>query len=272
MAVEVTLLYPGGRHACYDNAGGWRQTPSSQSAPGDCRTHLLNYVLQSLGDMEIIEWVVHMDEHLGQLVSQMGIWFYALVLAIIFSETGLVVAPFLPGDSLLFAVGALAAAQPDDLNILLLLPLLIAAAIAGDAVNYSIGKWVGPQIFRCDTGWLLNKQHLLRAQEFYDRHGGKAIVLARFLPILRTFAPFVAGIGGMQYSRFWLYNVLGGVTWVGIFLLGGYSFGNHPVIKENFHFVILAILVISVMPIVWEWFKTYRQNRMPPAQNNVESD
>lgn len=211
--------------------------------------------------MEIIEWIVHMDEHLGQIVSQMGVWFYALMVAIIFSETGLVIAPFLPGDSLLFGIGALAAAQPEDLNIFVLLPLLIVAAIVGDAVNYSIGKWIGPQIFRRDTGWLMNKQHLLRAQEFYERYGAKAIVLARFLPILRTFAPFVAGIGGMHYRRFWFYNVAGGVAWVSLFLLGGYCFGNYSFVKRYFFLVMLAIVFISVIPIAWEWMRASRQSR-----------
>ncbi|MGN6135402.1 MAG: DedA family protein [Aureliella sp.] len=211
--------------------------------------------------MEIIEWIVHMDEHLGHFIAQMGGWFYALLALVIFCETGLVVTPFLPGDSLLFAVGALAASQSDDLSIAWLVPLLITAAVLGDAVNYSIGKWVGPQIFRRDTGWLLNKEHLLRAQRFYERYGAKAIVLARFLPILRTFAPFVAGIGGMQYRRFWIYNVVGGVAWVSLFLLGGYWFGNYPLVKRNFHFVIIAIIFISVLPIAWEWLRALRQRR-----------
>jgi membrane-associated protein len=205
--------------------------------------------------MELIRWILHLDEHLGQLVSEMGIWFYGIVAAIIFSETGLVIAPFLPGDSLLFAVGALAAQQPDDLQIGILVPLLIFAAVLGDAVNYAIGKWVGPQVFRKDTGWLMNKSHLLRAQAFYERYGAKAIVLARFLPILRTFAPFVAGIGGMQYRRFWIYNVVGGVLWVSLFLVGGYVFGGHPWVKGNFHVVILAIVFISVLPVAYEWIR-----------------
>jgi membrane-associated protein len=211
--------------------------------------------------MAIFEWILHLDEHLGELVSLLGPWFYAILFLIIFCETGLVIAPFLPGDSLLFAVGALAAAQPDDLSLQVLLPLLLVAAVVGDAVNYSIGKWVGPQIFRRDTGWLLNKQHLLRAQAFYDKHGGKAIVLARFLPILRTFAPFVAGIGGMQYRRFWLYNVSGGAVWISLFLVGGYAFGTHPLVKRNFHVVIVAIIVISVLPIFYEWYKAVREKR-----------
>jgi membrane-associated protein len=211
--------------------------------------------------MEIIDWILHLDKHLAEFAEQLGPWFYGLLFAIIFGETGLVIAPFLPGDSLLFAVGALAAAQPDSLSMAVLLPLLIVAAIIGDAVNYAIGKWVGPQIFRRDTGWLLNKNHLLRAQAFYDKHGAKAIVLARFLPILRTFAPFVAGIGGMQYRRFWVYNVVGGVLWVGLFLIGGYAFGTRPFVKDNFHIVILAIIGISVLPIAYEWFKAVRESK-----------
>ncbi|MFO1066539.1 MAG: DedA family protein [Pirellulales bacterium] len=213
-----------------------------------------------------MEWILHLDRHLGELISAMGPWFYVLVIGIIFAETGLVIAPFLPGDSLLFAVGALSAAQPDDLNIAVLVPVLVIAAIAGDAVNYAIGKWVGPQVFRRDTGLLLNKQHLLRAQAFYEKHGGKAIVLARFLPILRTFAPFVAGIGGMQYRKFWFYNVIGGTVWVTLFLMGGYAFGNVPVVKRNFHVVILAIIVISVLPVIYEWFKAYREDKRDAAE------
>jgi membrane-associated protein len=211
--------------------------------------------------MEIIDWILHLDEHLAAFAVQLGPWFYALLFAIIFGETGLVIAPFLPGDSLLFALGALAASQPDSLSIAVLVPLLTVAAIVGDAVNYAIGKWVGPQIFRKDTGWVMNKNHLLRAQAFYVKHGAKAIVLARFLPILRTFAPFVAGIGGMQYRRFWLYNVLGGVLWVSLFLIGGYAFGTRPLVKDNFHIVILAIIVISALPIAYEWLKAFREGK-----------
>ncbi len=210
--------------------------------------------------MEIIDWILHIDEHLGAVVAQLGFWFYALMAAIIFGETGLVITPFLPGDSLLFALGALSAAQPNDLSITVLMPLLIVSAIVGDAVNYAIGKWIGPQVFRRDTGWLLNKQHLVRAQQFYDKHGAKAIVLARFLPILRTFAPFVAGIGGMEYKRFWFYNVIGGIAWVSLFLIGGYCFGNLPVIKRNFEIVILAIIFISVLPVAWEWWNSRRSH------------
>lgn len=211
--------------------------------------------------MEIIEWILHLDKHLAEFADQLGPWFYGLLFAIIFGETGLVIAPFLPGDSLLFAVGALASSQPESLSLAVLLPLLIVAAIIGDATNYALGKWVGPQVFRKDTGWLLNKNHLLRAQAFYDKHGAKAIVLARFLPILRTFAPFVAGIGGMQYGRFWLYNVIGAIAWVSLFLIGGYAFGTSPIVKDRFPLVILAIVTISALPIAYEWLKAYRESR-----------
>ncbi len=209
--------------------------------------------------MEYLRWFLHLNEHLAELAQSLGGWFYGLVTAIVFCETGLVVTPFLPGDSLLFAVGALAADPQSGLNMPLLLGLLITAAILGDAVNYFIGKYVGPKVFRSESSWLLNKDHLLRAQAFYEKYGAKAIVLARFVPILRTFAPFVAGIGRMNYARFWIYNAFGGVAWVAIFLIGGYAFGNLPVVKRNFQLVVLAIIVISVMPIAIEWYKARRE-------------
>ena len=211
--------------------------------------------------MELLSWILHLDEHLAEVIGWMGTWFYALVFGIVFCETGLVITPFLPGDSLLFAVGALAASESSTIQIWLMLPLLIVAAVLGDAVNYAIGKWVGPQIFRKETGWLLNKSHLLRAQHFYEKHGGKAIIMARFLPIVRTFAPFVAGIGQMQYRRFWMFNVLGGVLWVSLFLIGGYLFGNVPIVKKNFPVVIVAIIFLSVLPIAFEWWKSYREKK-----------
>jgi membrane-associated protein len=215
-----------------------------------------------------LDWILHFDRHLNDILAAMGSSFTILLWLIIFAETGLVVAPFLPGDSLLFAVGAIAAQTDSPLRIEWLVPLLILAAIVGDAVNYAIGKWVGPKIFHRDTGWLLNKEHLLKAEAFYQKHGAKAIVLARFLPILRTFAPFVAGIGRMPYRRFWIYNVFGGVLWVTLFLVGGYLFGNVPVIKRNFHIVILAILVLSVLPLAWEWWATCRTDRQKDASGN----
>ena len=203
----------------------------------------------------ILDWILHLDHHLGEVIGWMGHWFYALMFGVVFCETGLVVTPFLPGDSLLFALGSLARTQPEHLNVWLLLPLLIVAAITGDAVNYALGKMIGPRIFYKDTGWLLNKSHLLRAQAFYTKHGGKALVLSRFLPIIRTVALFVAGIGQMKCCCFWLYNATGGVAWVTLFLLGGYWFSNFKVVQDNFSLVIVAIVFISVIPIAYEWYR-----------------
>jgi membrane-associated protein len=204
---------------------------------------------------ELLDWVLHLDHHLGEVIGWMGEWFYALMFGVVFCETGLVVTPFLPGDSLLFALGSLARTQPQHVSVWILWPLLTIAAIAGDAVNYAIGKALGPRVFYKDTGWLLNKAHLLRAQAFYVKHGGKAIVLARFLPIVRTFAPFVAGIGQMNYRRFWIYNAAGAVAWVTIFLLGGYLFSNFKVVQDNFSLVIVAIVFISAIPVAYEWYR-----------------
>jgi membrane-associated protein len=166
------------------------------------------------------------------------------------------VTPFLPGDSLLFALGAIAAVDGSPLNVWALFVLLAVAGILGDAVNYTAGKFVGPKVFTSETSWLLNRQHLVRTQHFYERHGGKTIILARFMPIIRTFAPFVAGIGTMSYSRFVSYNVIGAVAWVGSFLGMGFFFGNLPVVKSNFHLVLAAIIVLSVLPPVIEWYRT----------------
>lgn len=183
----------------------------------------------------------------------------ALLFGILFCETGLVVTPFLPGDSLLFAVGALAASEGSHISLPGVAVLLCAAAIAGDAVNYAIGFRVGPKVFTRETSRFLNKKHLLRAQHFYENHGGKTIILARFMPIVRTFAPFVGGIGRMGYVRFAMFNVVGAVSWVGAFLMGGYFFASLPTVKKNFHFVILAIIVISVLPVVIEYMRAMRE-------------
>src|SRR4051812_17882836 len=184
----------------------------------------------------------------------MGPWLYALLFAIIFCETGLVVTPFLPGDSLLFATGALCA-LPGGISIAAIAPLLLIAAVLGDATNYSIGRTVGPKVFTSQTSKLLNHQHLLRTQAFYDRYGGKTIIIARFIPIVRTFAPFVAGIGKMQYRRFFSFNVVGAVAWVGLLLPLGYAFANLPFVKKNFHIVIFAIIGISILPAVIEYLR-----------------
>jgi membrane-associated protein len=179
---------------------------------------------------------------------------------IILCETGLVVTPFLPGDSLLFAAGAMAALYPDDLNVVALLVLLSIAAVLGDTINYAIGRWLGPRAFTIDK-WFLKHEHLERTQRFYERHGGKTIVLARFVPIVRTFAPFVAGVGRMHYPQFLFYNVVGGLAWVLICTLAGYFFGNFPVVKENFELVVVGIVVVSVLPIAWEMWAARRRDR-----------
>jgi membrane-associated protein len=202
----------------------------------------------------LIDLILHLDVHLAELVAEYGMWVYALLFAIIFCETGLVITPFLPGDSLLFATGALSASG--ILNIAVVLPLLIAAAILGDAVNYSIGHYLGPKIFTAEDRsgfWdrALNRDHLNKAHRFFQKYGGKAIVLARFIPIVRTFVPFVAGAGSMSYSKFVIFNVAGALLWVGICTGAGYAFGNMPAVKNNFTAVVLGIIVISLLPIVW---------------------
>ncbi|MGV2336391.1 MAG UNVERIFIED_CONTAM: DedA family protein [Planctomycetaceae bacterium] len=212
--------------------------------------------------LQLLEVVRHLDEHLARLSAQMGGWLYTLLFAIVFAETGLVIFPFLPGDSLLFAVGALVAVEGSGLSLPLMTALLLVAAIGGDATNYFIGRAVGPRVFSKEDSWLLNKKHLLKAEAFYRRHGGKAIFLARFAPLLRTFAPFVAGIGRMNLVRFWFFNISGGICWVVGFLLAGYFFGNIPAVKRNFEFVILGIIVVSLLPVVVEW---YRSRKEPPA-------
>jgi membrane-associated protein len=196
-----------------------------------------------------IDVFLHVDRHLLEIASNYGLWVYALLFLIIFLETGVVVTPFLPGDSLLFAVGALAGAGVLDVGAIL--PLLTVAAVLGDNVNYWIGRSVGPRVFREHNRWLKH-EHLLRTQRFYARHGGKAVVMARFVPIVRTFAPFVAGIGRMRYPRFVAFDVGGGVLWVWGFGLLGYFFGNQPIVKENFGLAIIAVIAISLLPLVIE--------------------
>jgi membrane-associated protein len=204
---------------------------------------------------------LHLDTHLNQLAAQYGGWLYFILWLIIFCETGLVVMPILPGDSLLFAAGALASSDESGLNIVLLIVLLSIAAVLGDAVNYAIGHYLGPKVFKYEKSRFFNKEHLQRTQHFYRKYGSKTIVLARFVPIVRTFAPFVAGIGDMKYPKFFLYNLLGGVVWVGGFLLAGYLLGSSPFVKGSFHIIIGAILVISVMPMVIEYYLARRQRK-----------
>ena len=201
----------------------------------------------------LVDFAIHIDVHLNELILGYGLWTYAILFIIIFSETGLVVTPFLPGDSLLFAVGALAATGP--LNSLWLFLILSSAAILGNVANYWIGYMVGPNILQKKNVRFLNRTYLERTHRFYEKHGGKTIVIARFVPIIRTFAPFVAGIGFMTYARFMLYNVVAGMAWVGLFVFGGYYFGNLPGVKNNFTMVIVAIIVISTIPAVIEFFR-----------------
>ena len=207
----------------------------------------------------ILDIFLKLDEVLHGVLEAWGPWTYVLLFAIILCETGLVVMPFLPGDSLLFAAGAMAAIQPEHLNIALLLGLLSVAAIVGDTVGYHVGKATGPRIFTREDSLFFHKDHLLKAQAFYEKHGGKTIVLARFVPIVRTFAPFVAGVGKMNYSTFLFYNVVGGIAWVLICTLAGYFFGNMPVVKENFELVVVGIVVVSVLPLAWEMWSARRK-------------
>jgi membrane-associated protein len=200
-------------------------------------------------------------ETINQYASDMGPWLYIVLFAIIFAETGLVVTPFLPGDSLLFAVGAVAASPGSPVHIGLTAALLVVAAILGDAANYAIGYLVGPRIFSKEKSRLLNKKHLMRAHEFYEHYGAITIVLARFIPIIRTFAPFVAGIARMTYRKFFVYNVSGGTAWILLFLVAGWLFGGIPVVKNNFKYVIVAIIVISVIPGIVEFAREWGRRR-----------
>lgn len=212
--------------------------------------------------LQLVDIFIHLDEYLGEVIRNYGVWTYAFLFLIIFMETGLVVTPFLPGDSLIFAAGAFAALG--DLNIWFMFFLLSTAAILGDTVNYWIGHYIGPRAFSGEVPFL-KKEYLDRTHAFYEKHGGKTIILARFVPIIRTFAPFVAGIGAMSYGKFISYNFIGGIAWVAIFTFLGYFFGNLPVVQNNFSLVVIAIILISVMPAVYEVWKERRQPAKQPA-------
>ncbi len=202
---------------------------------------------------QLLDILLHLDRHLDTIIQQYGVWTYLILFLIIFCETGLVVTPILPGDSLLFAVGTFAARGALDLGLVLL--LLSVAAVGGDTVNYAIGYRVGPRIFRKEGVRFLNREYLDRTHRFYERHGAKTIVIARFVPIIRTFAPFVAGVGRMSYARFVTYNVAGGVGWIAALVLGGHLFGNIPVVRQNFTLVIFAIIALSILPGVIEFLR-----------------
>jgi membrane-associated protein len=217
--------------------------------------------------MELVHWlidvVLHLDRHLAEVIQAYGTWTYGLLFAIVFLETGLVVTPFLPGDSLLFAAGSFAALGALDISLLFV--LLSAAAVIGDTLNYAIGAYLGPKVFHFPKSRFFNPEHVRRTHVFYEKYGGKTIIIARFIPIIRTFAPFVAGIGAMSYPRFLAYNVVGGVLWVAVCLFAGFFFGNLPFVKKNFSLVILVIILISVMPALVEFMRHRAQARRAPA-------
>ncbi len=201
-------------------------------------------------------FVMHIDDHLHTIISTYGTWTYLVLFLIIFCETGLVVTPFLPGDSLLFAAGAFAARGSLDVGTLII--LLIAAAIAGDNSNYWIGRWLGPKLFKRESRFI-NRKYLDRTHRFYEKHGGKTVFLARFMPIIRTFAPFIAGVGAMNYRRFLTFSVSGGITWITLFTLAGYFFGTIPAVEKHFELVMLAIIAVSLMPAVIEFIRARRE-------------
>lgn len=215
---------------------------------------------------QIIDIFLHLDKHLHELASQYGVWATVLLIVIVFCETGLVVTPFLPGDSLLFAAGALAASGFFEVEVLLI--GLFIAAVLGDAVNYHIGKYIGPRVFQRENRWIKRK-YLERTQRFYEKYGGKTIIIARFVPIVRTFAPFLAGVGIMDYRRFFIFNVAGAFLWVFSFILAGYFFGNIPVVKNNFTLVILAIIVLSILPAVYETIRARREEKVLASTNGA---
>jgi membrane-associated protein len=219
--------------------------------------------------LDFVDLLLHVDEYLRDLVEMYGPWIYAILFAIVFAETGLVVTPFLPGDSLLFAAGALAATGALDVTVASV--VVLSAAIIGDAVNYAIGRSAGRQVVRraeSDPRWRrwINPAYVARAHEFFERHGGKAIVLARFMPIVRTFVPFVAGIGEMSYPTFAFYNVAGAVLWVGVCVGAGYAFGNVPVVRDNFSLVAIGIVIVSVLPMVVEFIRYRRTDSSTQAR------
>lgn len=213
--------------------------------------------------VQFADLFLHLDKHLGQLIQSYGGWTYLILFLIIFCETGLVVTPILPGDSLLFAIGTFCALG--YLDLWSVLGLLSVAAVLGDTVNYGIGHYIGPKVFHYKDSRIFRKEYLQKTHEFYEKYGGKTIIIARFVPIVRTFAPFVAGVGAMTYGKFILYNIAGGLLWIFSITLAGYFFGNIPVVKNNFTAVIMAIIVISVLPGFFEYFRHKREKRLPAA-------
>ncbi|GHT41644.1 membrane protein [Bacteroidia bacterium] len=209
----------------------------------------------------LIDFVLHIDVHLAELVTAYQLWVYAILFVIIFCETGLVVTPFLPGDSLLFVTGALCALPENPLNVFVMILLLIGAAVLGDACNYFVGKFFGEKLFSDPHSKIFKQSYLKKTHEFYEKHGGKTIILARFVPIVRTFAPFVGGMGRMSYTRFFSFNVIGGISWVVLFIVAGYFVGTQPIVQRNLHIVIVGIIFVSCLPAVFEVWRAKRQSR-----------
>ncbi|MGV3522632.1 MAG: DedA family protein [Candidatus Sericytochromatia bacterium] len=229
-------------------------------------------IFSQLADLlkQALSLFLHLDDHLKMVIETYGTWTYLLLFVIIFCETGLVVTPFLPGDSLLFAAGTFAALG--SLNLALILFLLAVAAVLGDALNYWIGYHLGPRVFRQEEGLFFKKAYLDKTQAFYDKYGGKTIILARFVPIVRTFAPFVAGIGRMPYRIFFLYNILGGLLWVGVCTLAGFLFGNIPIVQKNFELAIIGIILVSILPMALEFLKHRTERKRAEAQREMTQE
>ena len=206
----------------------------------------------------LIDFILHIDVHLAELVAQYGMWVYAILFLILFCETGLVVTPFLPGDSLLFVAGALAALPSNDLNVHTMVALMVVAAVIGDAVNYTIGRLFGEKLFSNPNSKIFRRSYLDKTHQFYEKHGGKTIILARFVPIVRTFAPFVAGMGHMSYRHFAAYNVIGALVWVLLFTYAGYLFGDLPIVQENLKLLIVGIILVSILPGIIEIWRHKR--------------
>lgn len=218
--------------------------------------------------LKLIDFIMNLDKYINILIQDFGIWTYLILFVIIFCETGLVVTPFLPGDSLLFAAGAFAARG--SLDVVWLFIILSVAAVLGDTVNYWIGHFIGPKVFQKENVRFFKKEYLDRTHQFYEKYGGETIIIARFIPIIRTFAPFVAGIGKMTYWKFISYNIIGGIGWVAIFVFGGYFFGNIPFVKQHFTIIIAAIIIISVLPGVIEFLRIRRENKKTAAAAREE--
>ncbi len=208
---------------------------------------------------QFVDLVLHLDVHLSVLVQQYGLWIYAILFFVIFAETGFVVTPFLPGDSLLFVAGALAALGQGGMDITTLILVLLIAAVLGNMVNYQIGRFIGPKVFHWESSRFFNKAALEKTHAFYEKHGGKTLVISRFMPVFRTFAPFVAGVGAMTYARFFLFNLVGALAWIVSLSLAGYFFGNLPWVKQNLSLVIVGIIVVSMIPLAVSYFRRKKQ-------------